>query len=63
MTNNEFTTEQTNNLKAILHKGASVWFERNKVETKRVTEYISINQGKLGVDISLNFVILPDIKE
>lgn len=63
MTKQEFTEEQVLNLKKILHKGISVWCERNKVDTKRITEHYSISQNKLGIDIHSNFVIEPEKKE
>ncbi len=57
MTKKELTTEQVNNLKAILHKGVSVWLERNNINTKRVKEYYGVSQSKLGIDFHCNFVI------
>ena len=63
MTKSEFTKEQIHNLKAILHKGMSVWLERNKVDTKRVKEFFTFNQNKLGTEIFSNFIINPEKKD
>ena len=60
MTNKEFPTESIENLKAILHKGVSVWIEREKINEERIKFYISVNQNNINTEISISFIIEPE---
>ena len=56
----EFQTESIENLKAILHKGVSVWIKREKINEERIKFYISVNQNNINTEMSINFIIEPE---
>ena len=56
----EFNETQVDSLKKILHKGVSVWIEREKINEERIKFYISVNQNNINTEMRINFIIEPE---